>query len=1050
MDTSQREALGSLRLSWAPTSDDLWRPQGTVHVPGFNEHAIVDVMAAFGDAHRDEHSSPLGVVVQGPAGSGKTHLLGQVRERVQAGGGYFFVIELLDASSFWQSALGGILESLSRPGRERETQLKELLWSLSSIAHIGRGARRAIAGDDDLSPDTLNEFFQALYKQRSETVKHCRHTLRALVLLGATDLGLQDIGEAFLQASFDPGQDARDLWGIPPAAHSHQQCVREISRLIALAAPAVLAIDQIDTLLAQSSDRTEAPEGPTDNRDLEHVAHGLMSIRETMRRTVPVVACLPAAWESIKQRATATVADRFRVSARLQGLPSPEIGRAILERRFTASYRSIGFKPPYPSWPIKPAAFADAPNYTPRNLLKQADAHIRSCLERDWVEELEKLGEQPTRPSDGHSTATHGEYGELDLAFAEYRRRAVAGAALDPEGEDTTMPGLLTAAFDAWIIESGARGEAFTVDPPPGKLAALHGRLRQSINATLDDERHWAFRAIATQNARAAITRIQKACNAAGLSAGRDKRRLFLLRAAAWPSGPKTAAIVAAFEASGGCTLRPSPDDLQTMIALRDLIDEDHADLTAWLASRKPAHGIMVLRTALGDQAGEVPPERPRTPPLPPPPSPREKSTAHNGRVVDDSPTAVPIGVDISTNRPVSIEMEALRKHTVIYAGSGSGKTVTIRRLVEECALRGVSSIVLDPNNDLSRLGSAWPKPPAGFSAEDHAKSVDYLQNTEIVVWTPRRAGGRPLSFQPLPDFASVIDDSDEFADAVDSAVAALEPRALISGNTAKATRARAVLREALQEYGRRRSTTLAGLVAMLDDLPDGVSGLANATGIAAELGQNLRAATVNDPMLAGVGSPVDPGVLLTPSTGYRTRVSVISMIGLPSEQQRQGFVNQLQMALFAWIKRNPAGTRPLSGLFVMDEAQTLAPASGFTACTRSTLALSSQARKYGLGLVFATQAPKGLHNQIPGNAATQFFGLLNAPVQINAAEEMARVKGGRIPNISKLRAGQFYLALEGQAFHLIQAPWCLSYHPQSPPTTEEVLAMSQEALVSR
>jgi len=135
--------------------------------------------------------------------------------------------------------------------------------------------------------------------------------------------------------------------------------------------------------------------------------------------------------------------------------------------------------------------------------------------------------------------------------------------------------------------------------------------------------------------------------------------------------------------------------------------------------------------------------------------------------------------------------------------------------------------------------------------------------------------------------------------------------------------------------------------------------------------------------------------VLLTPSEGYRARVSVISMIGLSSDEQRQSFVNQLQMALFAWIKRNPPGARPLRGLLMMDEAQTIAPAKGFTACTRSTLALSSQARKYGLGLVFATQAQKGLHNQIPGNAITQFYGLLSAPAQISSAQETARAKGG-------------------------------------------------------
>ncbi len=89
-----------------------------------------------------------------------------------------------------------------------------------------------------------------------------------------------------------------------------------------------------------------------------------------------------------------------------------------------------------------------------------------------------------------------------------------------------------------------------------------------------------------------------------------------------------------------------------------------------------------------------------------------------------------------------------------------------------------------------------------------------------------------------------------------------------------------------------------------------------------------------------------------------------------------------------------------------MDEAQNFAPSGATTVCTQSTLALASQARKYGLGLVFATQAPKGLHNRIPGNAATQFYGLLNSSVQIEAAREMARVKGqGRRHRVTQERS---------------------------------------------
>lgn len=1040
MDTGQRDALSSLRLTWAPTTDELWRPQAGLHVTGLNEGPLGEVIDAFSDAVHQPDGSPLGVVLRGQAGSGKTHMLGQVRERVQSAGGYFFIVELLDATSFWQSARAGILESLGRPGVRLETQLKDVLWELASIAHVSRADRRAIVGDDELNPDILERFVTGLFKVHRETVRQCRHTLRSLVLLGSLDFGEQDIGQAYLSSNDEP--DGRSKWGLPAPTATAQEAVRDIARVVALAGPIVLAVDQIDTLLAQSPQRTESSTEQTDNRDLEHVAHGLMSVRQTMRRTVAVVACLPAAWESIRVRATSTVADRFRVTSPLQGLPTPELGRAILERRFAAAYATVGFTPPYPSWPITAEAFADAPDYTPRQLLKRADSHVRHCLATNTVIELTSLttdsAAQPApteQPAPAVGTDTD-ELSALDARYLAYRRQAVAGVAFDPEGEDTTIPELLDAALRSWIMEAGEAGADFRVDPPPGTKVTLHARLRQSLDADTDDEQHWAFRAIAASNAVAALNRIRSASDAAGFNSTTDRRRLFLLRNTPWPSGKKTAELIQAFEAAGGQTLPLTDDDLRTMIALRDLIREDAHHLQTWLTTRKPAHGIGLLRDALGDTAGEQAAEV-----IEPADHPAEPAAAQ------DQPrneTAIPFGVDVVTGERQDVELIGLRKHTAVFAGSGSGKTVLLRRIVEECALRGVSAIVLDPNNDLSRLGSPWPQQPPGWDPADDARAADYLQNTEVVVWTPNREAGRPLTFQPLPDFASVRDDRDEFTQAVDSAVAALEPRALILGNSPKAGRLRAVLREALIHYGSQGPTTLPGFIDLLSDLPDEASTMARARELAADIGQNLQAAMINDPMFGGQGEAADPGVLLTPSDGYRARVSVISMIGLTSEQQREGFVNQLQMALFAWIKRNPAGDRPLGGLLVMDEAQNFAPSGRSTISLRSTLALSSQARKYGLGLVYATQSPKGLHNYIPGNAATQVYGLLNSATQITYANELARVKGGLVPDISRLRAGNFYLAGEGQAFHRIRAPWCLSFHPQSPPTTEEVLKLAQ------
>ena len=249
------------------------------------------------------------------------------------------------------------------------------------------------------------------------------------------------------------------------------------------------------------------------------------------------------------------------------------------------------------------------------------------------------------------------------------------------------------------------------------------------------------------------------------------------------------------------------------------------------------------------------------------------------------------------------------------------------------------------------------------------------------------------------------------------------------------------MLTEAMRWFGRGAGHDLGVFIDLLADLPEHVTEIAKGPLLAAELADRLRAVRATDPLFGGAGEPADPGTLLTPPPGKRARISVISSVGMASLEQWQGFVNQLQMALFSWVKRNPAEDRPLGGLLVMDEAQDLVPSVGTTACSESTRRLASQARKYGLGLLFATQSPKSLHNSIPGNATTQLFGLLSSPVQIGAARELARAKGGSLPDIGRLSSGQFYLATEGSAFRQIRTPMCLSHHPSSPLTEEEVLS---------
>src|SRR2546430_15931281 len=84
---------------------------------------------------------------------------------------------------------------------------------------------------------------------------------------------------------------------------------------------------------------------------------------------------------------------RFRNVLQLRLIPSPEVGEDLIAKRLGVPYAKIGFAPPYPTWPVKPAAVADAVEFTPRGLIKRGDEHITACLNSGVVRELERLGE---------------------------------------------------------------------------------------------------------------------------------------------------------------------------------------------------------------------------------------------------------------------------------------------------------------------------------------------------------------------------------------------------------------------------------------------------------------------------------------------------------------------------------------------------------------------------------------------------------------------------------------------------------------------------------
>jgi hypothetical protein len=1040
MRPTDLDALKALTFDWTSGLKDVWVPS-RYHIQGLHEEPAEMIRQGIREASDSNGPNPLGIAIQGQGGAGKTHLLGWAREQILTAGGYFFLVGDLSRTTFWEEVLGSIVQQLL-PIRERQWyQLETLLTDLADRMDLEKTIRDAVTGQVAASREDLDAFAAGL-RRIDPTLNLLRQdTARALILLASPRHDQWEAGSCFLSCD-ELDTEERRAWGIRSLRRQPKQLVAELSRLLSLSGPSVLAVDQIDALVDLVH---TASEGAVDRSLVAKVAADLMALRDTMHRTLTVIASLPDTWKYVTDNAVGTVGDRFRMARQLRNIPNADVGRLMIEKRFAADFADIGFHPPYPTWPIRPVAFDGATGYTARRLLQRIAAHVRTCLRDQTVRELDQLDDatdggtggddrgQRAMPG-GSPLASEGNLAALDARFAELREGASVMEAFDPETEDLAVPSLLRAGLESWIRERGdAMDGLFFLERPPRKDPPLHACLRMMVDERTERQRRWSFRAIGSERARSAQSRLRKAITEARLAGESPDRRLFVLRNSSWPNGPATQKLAAELRDKGGAAITFTAEDLKTFHALGTMLGSDQPDLGVWLAARQPAHRTELLRRALGDVAEPQSQSQSQSQISVPPRASAQRA--------DD--TVIRIGATTVGQTPVSVDLKSLRKHIAIIAGSGSGKTVLLRRVIEECALRGVSAIVVDIGNDLAGLGDAWPEPPEFWAEGDAERAREYLTSTDVVVWTPMIKRGRPLTFQPLPVFADLLDDPDELDAAVRAAVEALAPEVNVHKGSDRASQEKAVLTGALAHFARTGSNDLDAFIAMLSDLPEEAWTLGRSSIMAADLAERLRAARINDPLFGGTGQFAEPGMLLTPSPGKRARVSVISLIGLDSMAQRQGFVNRLEMALFSWIKKHPVDDRALGGLFVLDEAQDLVPSRGVTACTGSTLRLASQARKYGLGLLFATQSPTGLHNQIPGNSTTQFYGLLSHPTQIDRAQEFARAKGGEVPGIGSLKPGQFYLGAEGRKFEKIRTPMCLSRHT-GPLTYDEIIARAK------
>jgi GTPase SAR1 family protein len=1059
------DVIRTVELEWAVRQDDVWA-EPPYDVPELQEELRAAFARRLADMERsDRVGSPLGWVVTGPGGSGKTHLLAAFRREAAGRKHPFIMVDLTDVREFWASVLQGYVHSLQQ---RLEGDVPQFRWVLGNIIEkLGpnKPVARILAMLADQKSTSLkadmNKVLAAMNQVwPRETMKY-QNVIRSVICMNSEDFSISNLGQTWLQGQPLEPEDRRDL-GFTTFQETPKAIVEALSWFMSLSGPTVLAFDQLDPIIAQLHYRKQGDpsteERATAESIIADVGGGLGALRDFTRNTLTIVACLESTWKFLLDTTLRTFLDRFEAPRTMRSLQSGDRARAVARARLEAAYRASGFVPPYPTYPFLPEAFDRQANSSPRQVLKRCKEKIDRMIEADLVREVASLDPREDEP-EAHPAAD-GRLDRLDREFETLRGRADPAWILEEKHDDERLAPLLRSGLTCLAHEAGESDDVYStveVEFTGGaKTAPLHARLKRVFPREQEREDHYCVRAIQHSNARAYQNQLTAALTNSGIDRRLKFRRLAIVRSTPAPGGAKTAELTSRFESLGGVFVTPADDDLRALHALDALRRRNDPDFLPWLRARKLASGLPLIRGIVGPgfeaPAAASPPvvvEPPALPPTVPKPSTNGDKLGTPTSPQAGGMPVVPLGrkwAGGKAHEPLTLPVHLLERHTLVMAGAGSGKTMFLRRLVEEAALVGVPSIVVDCANDLAALGDRWESPPDKWGDGDAEKADRYHVPGRVVVWTPNRAEGNPLWFEPLPDLAALVDDREELDAAVDAACEALLP-IVAKGRSQASDMKRAILSGTLRYMASRGGRGMDDLIEILSDLPQEAGlGVSKAAKYAVDMADLLRAARAVDPLLRSRGTPFDPALLFGPSSpGSPARVSVISLVGLGSLESQRAFLNQLAMTLFSWIKKNPdPGARPLRGLLVIDEAKDFIPSQKVSTCRESLLRLGAQARKYHLGLVFATQNPKDVDNRLMSNCSTHVYGKMNSPATIAAVQDLIRLKGGSGDDIPRLPAGRFHVhnADAGMPAPVrVEAAFSLSRHPANPLDEPAVLA---------
>ena len=364
----------------------------------------------------------------------------------------------------------------------------------------------------------------------------------------------------------------------------------------------------------------------------------------------------------------------------------------------------------------------------------------------------------------------------------------------------------------------------------------------------------------------------------------------------------------------------------------------------------------------------------------------------------------------------VLYDSKDLVTHAVCVGMTGSGKTGLCIGLLEEAAIDGVPSIVIDPKGDMTNLLLTFPQLDGQafepWINEDDARKKN-LSNSEyaaqqaefwkkglaewgqtedrvrrlrdaaeFTIYTPGSNAGVPVSI--LKSFAApdqaVLDDGELLRDRINTTTTSLLGLLGIEADPIQSREHILISTVLNSAWTRGQDLDLAALIEQIQNPPMTKIGVLDLESFYPSKDRFGLVMALNN-LIASPGfgawmegEALDIGRMLHDSNG-KPRVSVFSIAHL-GDAERMFFVSLLLNQVLGWM-RTQSGTTSLRAILYMDEIFGYFPPVANPPSKLPLLTLLKQARAFGLGVVLATQNPVDLDYKGLANTGTWFIGRL-------------------------------------------------------------------------